>query len=137
MADHGRDDDVLRWVLKKAYGIRNPSPDQLRNYQRWPARPAVVQCDARTRRCSGSAQCCVRRSPMTLSPRARSLSHSPKRAAPGKARPPTRSVALPGGAAVDSGLGVVVLVAGNIGITTIIIPIRAPERPQTAPAGPS
>jgi len=37
-ADRGRDDDrILRWVLKKAYGLRNPSADQLRNYQHWHA----------------------------------------------------------------------------------------------------
>jgi hypothetical protein len=38
MADHGRDDDrILRWVLRKAHGLRNPSADQLRNYQHWHA----------------------------------------------------------------------------------------------------
>jgi hypothetical protein len=38
MADRGRNDDrILRWVLKTAYGLRNPSADQLRNYQHWHA----------------------------------------------------------------------------------------------------
>jgi len=38
MADCGRDDDrILRWVLKKEYGIRSPSAEQLRNYAHWQA----------------------------------------------------------------------------------------------------
>jgi hypothetical protein len=30
-------DRILRWVFRQAYGLRNPSTDQLRNYQHWHA----------------------------------------------------------------------------------------------------
>jgi hypothetical protein len=61
MADRGRDDDVLRRVVKKAYGLRNPSADQLWNYQHWhavsrigrlrTARLAQLAVEADTTRC--------------------------------------------------------------------------------------
>jgi hypothetical protein len=34
MADYGLDaDSITRWVIRKSYGIRNPSPDQIARYR--------------------------------------------------------------------------------------------------------
>jgi hypothetical protein len=38
MADYGHDADwITRWVIKKSYGIRNPSVDVIRRYRYWHA----------------------------------------------------------------------------------------------------
>jgi hypothetical protein len=38
MADYGLDaDEITRWVIRKSYGVRRPSPDQIARYRHWHA----------------------------------------------------------------------------------------------------
>jgi hypothetical protein len=46
MADRDYDDRILRWVLRKAYGIRKAKPDQIRRYQFWHRLSRTVGLDA-------------------------------------------------------------------------------------------